>query len=860
MAELRIQRLDVRNYRGISFPKSLLFGGKSILLFGENGTGKSSFIDALEKVLTGRVSTLDARGQGISSQTYGPHLRSRSGDCEIAVLLSDTTTLDLKTSDSTLSSAARDYAQAARQPVYILRRGQLLAFIESQARDRYDLLRPYLSLEEVEKVEAEFAEALNQSGLQSEAAKRTVLHRSDELRRMLDLRGSTEPLSENVILQALNRRLRTAGRPILSGLGEIPVTIATLNEELSQFGDISKPVALSTFRSALTEIEEAVKSLDFGPLLSSISKLRAREAIETQVIYEKVLEEGAEWIEREKRTECPLCEQAMQRFAPDEVVRRARARVEEKKELLSLRQQLRAQLTSLMASIASHINNTERARNLVAKLPDGLRDRADHVLAALLLRLNAMEAELRKPVAELTVDALQSSIAQLQADHQFTDAIRGTIESAQEALDAMPSLAIAQNLLESRELLTRASSDWSAFIPAEAALLSAESLSSQARVVYDTFQQARKEIISELFEEISDDVDRLYHELHEHHDSGERRHATHRNLRLELREAVQRSVNLRGDFYEASDIDPRAYYSDAHLDTLGISIFLALRLWYRRQHPSFNLMVLDDVISSVDSGHAVQLAELLLREFADFQILLTTHDRIWFEHLRDIQARCGVAQNFVNKTIYKWTIEEGPDLREPADEERRLRELLSDGQTYEMASLAGRLLEHILQEMRYSLRLPVPAKPGELYEIGELWPPFYKEMARNFSRLYSEGKPIFDALDVSWPLRNWVGAHFNRWALNVPRNVAREFAQAVISLFELLFCPECRRFVAPSSTPLGQIACRCGHKIYPALGKQAAPSSLRTDLITRSAGVLKDAKLSSDLHIDWKKSEGNRER
>jgi hypothetical protein len=526
---------------------------------------------------------------------------------------------------------------------------------------------------------------------------------------------------------------------------------------------------------------------------------------------------------------------------------------------LTLRQQLRSQLDSLIASILSDINATERAQNLLAKLPDVLRARADPVLAGLLLRLNALVAELRKPSAELSVSTLESSIAQFQADQEFTGAIRGAIESVQQALDAMPSLAIAQNLLELRELLTRVSSDWSAFIPSRASLRRAESVARQARLVHDTFQQARKEIISELFEEISDDVDRLYHELHAHHDSGERRHATHRNLRLELREAVQRSVNLRGDFYEASDVDPRAYYSDAHLDTLGISIFLALRLWYRRQYPSFNLMVLDDVISSVDSGHAVQLAELLLKEFAGFQILLTTHDRIWFEHLRDIQARCGVAQNFVNKTIYKWPIEEGPDLREPADEMRRLKELLADGQTYEMASLAGRLLEHILQEMRYSLRLPVPAKPGELYEIGDLWPPFYKEIKRNFSSLYSTGQSTFDALDVSWPLRNWIGAHFNRWALNVPRDVEKEFAQAVISLFELLFCPECRRFVAPSSTPLGQIACRCGNKIYPAPGKQAVPSSLRTELITRSAGVLKNARLSSDQHLDWKKSEGNRE-
>ena len=218
-----------------------------------------------------------------------------------------------------------------------------------------------------------------------------------------------------------------------------------------------------------------------------------------------------------------------------------------------------------------------------------------------------------------------------------------------------------------------------------------------------------------------------------------------------------------------------------------------------------------------------------------------------------------MAQNFLNKTIYKWTIDDGPEIREPADEARKLKELLNDGQPYELAHLSGRLLEHILQEMRYSLRLPIPAKPGELYEIGDLWPGFYKEVKRNFGTLYSQGTKALDALDVSWPLRNWIGAHFNQWAANVSGDVAREFARAVIFLFDLLYCPECRRFVSPSLTPLGQIACKCGTKIYPASGRQPLTTSHRAELINRSAGVLKDAKLSTELHLEWKKSEGNRE-
>jgi hypothetical protein len=261
----------------------------------------------------------------------------------------------------------------------------------------------------------------------------------------------------------------------------------------------------------------------------------------------------------------------------------------------------------------------------------------------------------------------------------------------------------------------------------------------------------------------------------------------------------------------------------------------------------------------VDIHHVVRLSELLLREFSDYQMLLTTHDRIWFEHLRDIQARCRVANNFVNKIIHRWTIEEGPDIREPENERQDLDHVISEGSGEDIAVLAGRLLEHILQEMRYSLRLSVQAKRGELYEIGDLWPGFYASIKKNYPTLYARARDTLDSLDVRWPVRNWIGAHRNNWARNVPRNTAVEFARAVGTLFDLLFCPECRRFVEPSPTPLGQLACRCGGIIYPAAGKEAVPPKSRDELIKDTEGALQDARLDTQLFSTWKRAEATRE-
>ena len=51
--------------------------------------------------------------------------------------------------------------------------------------------------------------------------------------------------------------------------------------------------------------------------------------------------------------------------------------------------------------------------------------------------------------------------------------------------------------------------------------------------------------------------------------------------------------------------------------------------------------------------------------------------------------------SFRNKIIHKWAIEDGPDLREPQDERQDIDLLLKDGDARDIASTAGRLLEHV---------------------------------------------------------------------------------------------------------------------------------------------------------------------
>ncbi len=76
-------------------------------------------------------------------------------------------------------------------------------------------------------------------------------------------------------------------------------------------------------------------------------------------------------------------------------------------------------------------------------------------------------------------------------------------------------------------------------------------------------------------------------------------------------------------YYDREDEDPRGFNSEGHLDSLGLCIFLA---FVKHFNAGFPLMVLDDVVSSIDARHRSHICDLPLEEFSDYQLFVTTHD------------------------------------------------------------------------------------------------------------------------------------------------------------------------------------------------------------------------------------------
>jgi AAA15 family ATPase/GTPase len=79
-----LKALTVENLRGLTRRFSLPFekGKKLTVVYGQNGTGKSTICDALDLLGNGRVGSLDNRGLG-QTQKYWASIGKNSTDVNV---------------------------------------------------------------------------------------------------------------------------------------------------------------------------------------------------------------------------------------------------------------------------------------------------------------------------------------------------------------------------------------------------------------------------------------------------------------------------------------------------------------------------------------------------------------------------------------------------------------------------------------------------------------------------------------------------------------------------------------------------------------------------------------------------------
>ena len=98
-------------------------------------------------------------------------------------------------------------------------------------------------------------------------------------------------------------------------------------------------------------------------------------------------------------------------------------------------------------------------------------------------------------------------------------------------------------------------------------------------------------------------------------------------------QSIWLDVTYRGEHLQ----HPHLFLNEARLSALGLAIYLAGRLALVQQAPGDapKLLVLDDVLIGIDHSNRLPVLNVLHKHFADWQVVLLTHDRTWFDLARE---------------------------------------------------------------------------------------------------------------------------------------------------------------------------------------------------------------------------------
>ena len=78
---MKLLELKIRNIRGLT-RLDLAPEGKTFVIVGNNGTGKSAVVDAIDFLLTGDMDRLTGR-RGFTLKNHGKHVKSNPQDCYV---------------------------------------------------------------------------------------------------------------------------------------------------------------------------------------------------------------------------------------------------------------------------------------------------------------------------------------------------------------------------------------------------------------------------------------------------------------------------------------------------------------------------------------------------------------------------------------------------------------------------------------------------------------------------------------------------------------------------------------------------------------------------------------------------------
>ena len=800
----KINAINIVGVRGVKNPLKLNLNKKSILIYGDNGSGKSSITDALEWFYYDRVGHLVSKETGATKGkgTLRNLFLNSSDDAFIKIDFSKPELSSQKIINSALkitqtntSNEFKEFLNTSQSENLILRYRDLVKFIVAPKTEKLDTLQKIIGFSQVGAIRDLLRKNAGRIARNINAARY----------------DNKKSIQQAIIIENFGQNI-TSAKQFYEVANKL-IKPLKLKNEIKSYKNIKEVlteieskedreiIERISFHSKVNEtLSEIIGNIDdvnsdYETYYNSVIELKKeKEKVEKLQIL-KLLLEGQKLFQNEivKENYCPLCQQEKNRT---ELLREINQRIEELEELKQEKEKVEQLSKDLLHKILLNLNilNALKTEKLFRKEENAsLQEQITEIISS----LNKYNEELKKNILSEDKILKSSDLILKESDiRKIAEESKQTSKTLSESQKKNPKLQIHTKL----SLTTQAYGQYNKIVKEEA-ILRKQQITFDA--LYSDFIKRQEQALNKFLEIFSQDINDYYTSMNPNEKV--------ENIKLiPLMDSYNdlAGITIEYDFYNETKSPPIAYLSESHINCLGLSFYLASVNAFNKKNKFF---ILDDIISSFDRPHRTRFARLLTREFNNYQIILLTHDREFYELISsEVKSQGWLLQDL------HWDEKNGTVLKPSlVDYKLQIEEKFRNKDINDLGNLIRKYLERQLKSISFEIEAKVAYRNNEINEK-RMAPELLDAIQSKLSKASKELKDLADIPRIKGMpmLLGNTASHDNKFQESIEDlEVMWEDIKTLIYRF---FCAGCNKFISVKyyDSVENKIRCSCNKLKY----------------------------------------------
>ncbi|RFN60308.1 coiled-coil domain-containing protein [Marixanthomonas ophiurae] len=702
---VKIKNISIKGIRGAKESLELPLNGRSILLYGDNGTGKSSISDALEWFYTNRVSHLSSGEIDLKDALRNATLTDEDvSEVSVSYIKGEafnaTKSLFVKRGKlgSEFTNTTEEfgkYLDNSTKENLLLRYQYLRDFIDNTKGDKLKYLSDIIGFSEVTKKKDVLRKSYN--SLKTEIKNQNFEAQINTQKEVLIKKIGAAISRKEDLIEVINKK--TA--PLKTGIEVKEIEdIDSLLEHLKK-GTNNKLNEELTFLEKVKATTDTLKSeiefinKEYDKYYEEFEKIAEDVESIMQTFLAELLKTGDTVLAKKyhKDESCPLC---LQPKNIEDLRNEIAARLKEIEES-SKKKALFDKAKQSIGAIT-----VERIKRLDNLLLEKLIKQEEHkaIEAGTTALKEKIEKFQRASVEKVTSGNKipnKDTVGFQASDFDFQSVIINRIKEIKKIQEKDNSAVVYSNVSSSKDAFVKIKYF-------EKQRIKLEKQRKTLEIIYNEFIKKQKEGLENFISTFSEKINGFYQYMNPDEPFQEIKIVT-------IGEDDElNGITIEYEYNGEWVSPPQKYFSESHLNCFGLSFFLASVEAFNDNN---DFVLLDDVISSFDTNHRKRFAELIFEKFSKYQIILLTHEYDWFKNFVSPLAK---KKNWIINEI-KWTEDKGTFLDEKPNElKERIEKSIAESEIEGLGNPIRIYLEHSLKEICINLDVKVSFRYNDFNE------------------------------------------------------------------------------------------------------------------------------------------------